>query len=321
MEIVTLPNDPGDLLGPNTICLANEDRFTSGNFSEELTEYATGWSDPEGLKAMLDFLAPEVPGPKRFEFAKGAHSDAYQTEGDDVRAVGAPFKTVPCSNTMVPEKCSNKGLTIRVDKDVLATNALWRQSYVGYLLARLYRNDLVRAATGLLAAAANTAKTWDTTAGKDPDQDVLDLVIAAETAGGVANRLVFGQAAWRARFASLRAQDIAGHAASGLASPAQLALAVGVDEIRVSNHRYRSGAAALSRIIGSQVLAFHGEVDPTPSDASSAKRFVSMCEGGTPIRVYEEGRPSLGRVDITVEQYSRIVITADVSVAKLTITP
>ena len=36
----------------------------------------------------------------------------------------------------------------------------------------------------VLAPATNTAKTWDTTAGKDPDQDVLtDLIAAVEKAG------------------------------------------------------------------------------------------------------------------------------------------
>lgn len=316
---MVLPYDPGRLLPRGTISLANEERFTAGNFSEELTAYATGWADPTGLKEILDYVAPEVPGPRRFEWAKGAASKSYFVEADDVRAIGAPFKKVDYVSAMEQGRTENKGLRVAVEKDQLASNPLWRRVYVAYLLARLYRNDLVRAVTGILAAAANTAKTWDSTSGKDPDMDVLDLIIAAEAAGGACNRVLYGQEAWRQRWVSLRSQDVAGVSGSAVASPEQLALAFGVSQVAVSNHYYRSAPDTLSRIVPSNVLAFYGETEPTPTDASSAKRFVSWCDGGSLVRVYEEGKPSQGVVDISVEHYSKVIVTGSASLAKLTI--
>src|SRR5687767_1152823 len=81
-------------LAPGQLCLANESRFNSAFFSEPLTAYATGWRDASNIEAMLDFLAPPVQTGRRFEFKKGDNSEAFYSELDDVRALGADFKRV-----------------------------------------------------------------------------------------------------------------------------------------------------------------------------------------------------------------------------------
>jgi hypothetical protein len=62
-----LPQDTGNLT-PGVACMANTSRFIEAHFSEPLTTYATGWRDPEGLQDLLDFVAPPVEVPRRFEY-------------------------------------------------------------------------------------------------------------------------------------------------------------------------------------------------------------------------------------------------------------
>ena len=86
------------------------------------------------------------------------------------------------------------------------------------LLMRLLRSELRRAITVASAAATNTAKTWDTTAGKDPDQDVLtDLIAAVDDSGVRPNRILYGDVAWNKRLIAHRAQSTSGgYASAGL---------------------------------------------------------------------------------------------------------
>ena len=74
------------------IISANENRFTAGNYSEALTAFTVGWRDPENIAELLDFIAPPVPVGRRFEFKRSDNAQAFYSENDDVRAVGAEFK-------------------------------------------------------------------------------------------------------------------------------------------------------------------------------------------------------------------------------------
>src|SRR4051812_7605082 len=79
---------------PGEVYLANESRFNAAFFSEPLTVYATGWRDPNNLEALLDFLAPPVQVGRRFEYKKADNTEAFLSEADDQRAIGADFKRV-----------------------------------------------------------------------------------------------------------------------------------------------------------------------------------------------------------------------------------
>lgn len=304
---------------PGLICLANEARFTSAHASEELTNYALGWRDPNNIEATLDFLFPPVQAPRRFEFRKADNAEAFLSESDEVRAIGADFKHVEYKGTMAMEKTINKGLTIRVDLDQVAGMPNWRELYTSRLLARLLRSELRRAADGISTNATNTAKTWDTSAGKDPDQDVLtDLLAATDAVGARPNRILYGDVAWNKRGLSHRAQTGAGGYASATLTQEALASLLGVDRVMISRERYQSAASAKSKVVSDIVLMFSGEDGMTPDDPSNTKRFWTPVDGGGKYRVYEQ-QISAKLVDLTVEHYSNCVVTSTTGLRKLTI--
>lgn len=313
---------PADLLGGNLPGLeyaANETRFIEANFSEPLTAYAVGWKDPNNIEATLEFVAPKVPTTRRFEFAKATNAEEFLSEADDVRAIGADFKRVEFTAAKVNSKTLNKGLTVRVDLDNVEGMPNWREIYTGRLMRRLFRNDLRRAVTLLAAAANNTAKTWDTTDGKDPDQDCATEVIAAQDASGVnPTRILYGTVAWNKRRLSHRAQKTSGGFASAGMTVAEVAAQLGLDDGMVSKERYQDAPTTKAKVVGDIVLLYLAEAGQTPEDPSNIKRFTSPTMGGTPVRVYEQVI-SAKLVDITVEHYSQIVVTSTLGIRKLTI--
>ena len=303
------------------IALANDSRLVESQFQEALTAFAVGYKDPTDIESMLEFVAPEVPvGSRRFEWKKATNAEEFYSETDDIRSIGSDFKRVEFKGSDVTDKTHNKGLTIRVDLDQVAANSNWREQYTARLMRRLYRNDLRRAITLLLASATNTAVTWDTTALKDPDGDVMTALEAgADLLGFGLNRILFGQTAWRKRALAHRAQTVAGGIASSQRmTPSEVAQLLGVDEIRVSKERYSTSATARSQIVAGYVIMFYAESGLGTEDPSNIKRFVSPVEGGGKVRVYEQ-QVSAKLVDITDEHYSNIVATSTTGLRKLTV--
>lgn len=316
--IEQIPADGGNI-APGTIVAANEARYTEQYFSEPLTTFAVGFRDPNDIMGQLEFVAPVVRVGRRFEFKKADSDQEFYSEADDVRSIGADFKRVEFSGTSVTSRTYNKGLTIRVDLDQVEGQPNWREVTVGRLMRRIYRNEFRRAITGLSGAAVNTAKTWDTTALKDPDQDLLTALIAGNVKSGIyPNRVLYGQTASAKRILSLRAQNLAGQANSSSLTLAQLADFLGVAEVRISKERYTTAAQTKTEIVSNLVLAFFAEAGQSTEDASNIKRFVSPVEGGGDVRVYEQ-QVSAKLVDITVEHNSNIVITSTLGIVKLTI--
>jgi hypothetical protein len=317
--LATLERDSGNPpIGQ--IVLANEARFTSSFYSEPLTTYTVGWKDPNNIEQTLDFLFPPVQAPRRFEFKKADNSEAFFSETDDVRSIGADFKRVEYKGSTQLEKTLNKGLTIRVDLDQVASLPNWRELYTTRLLQRLLRNELRRAINSASTAASNTAKTWDTTAGKDPDQDILtDLIAAVDDSGIRPNRILFGDVAWNKRLIAHRAQATAGGYASAGLTIAELAGFLGVERVAISRERYQSAAGAKSKVVPDIVLSFYAEDGVSIEDPTNTKRFWTPVEGGGKYRVYEQPVSSK-LIDLTVEHYSNCVVTSTVGLRKLTIT-
>lgn len=298
---------------------ANASRLVEGYFSEPLTSYAVGWRDPNNIEATLEFFAPSVSVNRRFEYAEAVNAEEFYSETDDVRAIGADFKRVEFKSVKTTAKTDNKGLTMIVDLDEVADKDGWEQMYTGKLLRRLFRNELRRTITLISNAATNTAKTWDTTAGKDPDQDVrTDLIAASDLSGIRPNRIGYGDTSWDKRGISHRAQNNAGGYASAALTPEQLASQLGVDRILVSRERYSSSATARTQVVSNLVLEFYAEDAMDTEDPSNIKRFVSPVDGGGKVRVYTQ-QLSAKLYAITVEHYSLIKITSTLGLRKLTI--
>ena len=309
----------GPIVHSGDIYLANESSLNSSYFSEPLTTYATGWRDPHDLESLLDFVAPPIQVGRRFEFKKTDNSEAFLSETDDYRSIGSEFKRVDYKGSSTVAKTINRGLTIRIDLDAVADTPNWRENYTTRLLQRLIRNELRRSIQALSDAAQNTSKTWDTTAGKDPDSDILTEMIAAAASSGLRpNRILFNDVAWNKRLIAHRAQSTAGGYGSAGLTLAELSGFFGIDGIRISRERYQSSASGKSTLAGDIVLLFFGLSEAIVDDATHAKRFWSACEGGTKYRVYEQ-QVSAKSIDLTVEHYSNTVITSTIGVRKITV--
>jgi hypothetical protein len=305
------------------VLFANDSRFIETYFSEPLTTYAVGWRDPNDLEGALEFIAPQVPVGRRFEWKAATNAEEFLSEtSDDQRAIGSDFKRVEYTNTDVTDRTLNKGLTYIMDMDNAITPN-WQNNIVAKLLRRLWRNEYRRGITALSNAATNSAKTWDTTAGKDPDQDVLtDLLSAADSMGIRPNRVLYGDTAWNKRRLSYAAQT--GGTGFGLLFNYQVSdMAAGlmVDEVRVDRARYQNAATTKTGIVSNLVFAWFAEAGVDTEDPSHLKRFVSNFDaeqGGGRVRVFVQ-QISSKLVAITVEHYSKIVVTFSTGIRKWTI--
>jgi hypothetical protein len=299
--------------------MANASRFVEAHFSEPLTTYATGWRDQEGLQELLDFVAPPIEVPRKFEYVTFVNQEAFLQETDDVRAIGADFKRVEYTQAKATSTTLNKGLTYRVDLDNVDPNTNWREKIVSQLQLRILRNDVRRAVLLLRAAGATGgAKTWSSGT-VDPDMDVINEVVTATGIIGLPpTNLLYDLVAWQRRAVGHRAQNTAGGFGSANLTIDQVANLVGCQSGMVARHAYQSGAATKS-FLGSasdgtaQVLIFLANKAQSIDDPSNIKRFVTQTMGGTMVRVYEQ-QVSMKLIDISVEMYSRPLITSTLGV-------
>jgi hypothetical protein len=298
---------------------ANAARLTEAYFSEPLTAYAAGWKDPNNIEAALEFFAPRVPVNRRFEYAEAVNAEEFYSDTDDIRAIGSDFKRVEYKSVKTNGKTQNKGLTLIVDLDEEADTPGWEQAAVAKLIRRLLRNELRRAITLITAAATNTAKTWDTTAGKDPDQDITtELVTAADLSGIRPNRVGFGDTSWDKRRISHRAQNNAGGYSSAGLTPEQVASQLMVDQVYVSKERYSTSSTARTQIVSNQVFMFFAEAGMSTEDPSNIKRFVSGSSAGGSLSVYSQ-QLSAKLYAITVDHHSSIKITSTLGMRRFTV--
>lgn len=317
---VDLPFDDGRQ-GPGVIALANDTRFAESYFNRPVTTYALGrWDKVVDINAELEFFAPPTQVPRRFTYAEFVNAEDFLSENvDDQRAIGGDFKRVEYTSKKTTGQTDNRGLTIRIDLDEIAEKVDWETVAVDRLIRRLKRNKLRRAIALLSAAATNTAKTWDTTAGKDPDQDVqTDLLAGAALVGLKPNCVGYGETAWDKRRISHRAQLSAGGFASSKMTPDEVGTSLMVDKVMVSRARFSSTATARTEIVSNLVLEFLGYDAGSIDDPSSIKGFWSPVDGGGPVRVFTQ-QVSAKLYDVTVEHYELTKMTSTLGVRKLTI--
>ena len=322
-EAVALRDTGGDYKA-GQVLFANDARFLETYFSEPLTNYAVGWRDPNNIEETLDFIAPPVVVGRRFEWKKANNAEEFLSEVvDDERAIGADFKRVEYTASDVTDKTINKGLTYIADLDNVS-GLNWQNNKVAKLLRRLYRNEFRRGIAGLAGVATNTNVTWDTSAGVNPDQDLKTDLLTATTASGIRpNRVLYGDTAWYKRGFSYEGQVGTSTAYANIAAmtPNQLASRLMVDKVMVSRERYQTSATAKSEIVSNLVLAFFAEGGVDTEDPSNVKRFVSSFspeQGGGLVRVYVQ-QISSKLVAITVEHYSKIIVTFSMGIRKWTV--
>ena len=301
---------------------ANASLLDQAYFSEPLTNYAVGFKDDADVDKALEFYAPAVPVSRKFTYGVFDNAEQFLTEDDDARPIRADFREVEYTASKVNAATVNRGLQISVDLDEIDGMPNWEEMYTQKLLRRIKRNSLKRAVALLAAAATNTAKTWDTTAGKDPDQDVLlELITAADLIGVRPNRVGYGDTSWSKRMLSHRAQSTAGGFGSSSLTPEALAGLLQVDLVNVTSARYTASATARTQIVANLVLMFLAESGVDTEDASNIKRFISMGsgeQGGGQYQVYSN-RVSAKRHIIAVGHYELTKITSTLGIRKFTV--
>jgi len=313
----------GDNLQPGQIYLANDAILTQQTFDEPLTTYAVGYKDPNNIEATLNFFAPPVLVPRRFTYKSWTQLEEFLTDPNDLRSIGSEFPTVVFTGSEVHAKTDNRGLRVRVDLDEVADPdstlagglPAYQARIVEKLKRRILRNSLARVIALLSAGAVNSAKTWSS-GSPDPDADVANAILAANTASGIRpNKVGFGDSAWLKRFTAYRGELTAGSIASADYNEQKLGDLLMAD-VLVSRERSSATGSSLSEIMGNLVFLFFTQGTDL-EDPSNIKRFVSTPLGGTPIRVYVQQVTSQ-LVDITVSQYEKAAITSALGLSKLT---
>lgn len=315
-------NTSTETLQNDTLCLskdsvfnAHESRFSAAHYSEALTAFSTGYKDPENLCDLLEFIAPSIPVGRRFEFKRANNSEAFLSESDDVRAIGASFKCVEYTGDTINERTFNKGLSIRIDHDEIV-NDDWQERYVQLLIQRLYRNELRRAILVLDKASQTEFQTWN---GKsNPDADLRKALLHAANSSGIRpNRLLFGELAWDTRASAYESKESISSIRSADMSPSDLAKKLLVDEIKIIRARYQSNHQSKSQIVADSIYAYFAQNTITKDEPSNLKRFVTPVDGGGTFRVYIEEDVKFS--SISVEHYSNIVVTSSMGIQKITL--
>ncbi|MBN1671204.1 MAG: hypothetical protein JXR37_09240 [Kiritimatiellae bacterium] len=311
---IVFPDDRGWDNRSGVLYAANEERFTAAHFSQPLTTYAVGWQDPENILATLQAMAPEVQIGPRFEYKTAVNAEAFLSETDDIRAIGSPFKRVEYKSASVNARTHNKGLTIRLDRDAMVDGD--EERAVARLTNRIYRSDLRRVIVVLLANDTNTSQTWDGSTVKDPDQEVMEEILASGDSRGIdANIVVYGPTAWSKRALSHRLQATAGGFASAGLTPEQLAGVLGVRRVVLCKERYQSDASTKTAIAGAYCFVYYVLDNAGKDDPSNIKRFVTPTGDGR-VRVYREEHSKF--IDISVEHYSTIACTCTLGIRSIT---
>lgn len=302
------------------VCEFNAAKATEGTYRESLTTYAVGYRSSVNFEQHLEAIAPSVAVADRFDYKTFSNTEAFYSElSDDLRSPGADFKSVEYKSEEVTAKTLNRGLMMAVDYDQVKGLADWETMYTGMLTSRLLLNKVRRGLALLVAAGTNTAKTWDTTAGKNPDGDVRDGIRAAHTAAGVRpNRVTYGPTAWSLRQSSHEAQDNAGGYAAAARDEAALARYLAIEQVLISEARYSTSTSTKTEVLANLVLMYNALTGATTEDPSNIKGFWSPCENGQKLQVH---RWDVGpkKYCLAVEHYELIKITSTLGIRKFTV--
>jgi len=328
-NLISIPNDMSAFFpvfredaAPGLIMAANDANFDSAHLSEPLSEYTVGATDDEGLLELLEAAAPSIPVGRSFTYRKHEDKEAFQAalNDSDIREIGGAFQEIRLTGTQADGRTDNKGLSIILDNDQGGDDPAVQQRAVVNLRGRLLRAELLRLQAALDAndTAASSSNWGPTATGADPDAEVLAQVDLSGDARGIdPNVALYGGGAWVKRKRSYSGRDNAGAFSGLVATREQVADIVGVEQVLVSKFRYQSAADTKGKMIGDLVWIYYVRPGAMADDPSNVKRFVTITPSGA-FRVYVE--PKLKRTRVTLEHYSRILVTSSLGIRKLPVT-
>lgn len=278
-------HEADDNFTPGRVLAYNASQFAGNNPHEFLSQYAIRFTDPhqEELRAVREILAPEVMSNNSafVEYAVYTMGDsilALDTADDAVRAIGSDYRTLKNpTKVMATQRLPDIGLAVEVDEEEELLDDDWQQRKVAWLLGILDRTELRRAIALWVASASNTPKTWDTSSGKDPDQDVLGIIDSAVIRP---NFGLMGPGAWTKRNISHRVQTSAGGFASATLTEEQVGSQYGLSKFKVPRNKYATGGSTASNVLGNYVLLGTSMSGMSRDDFSNLKTFVAPAKGG-----------------------------------------
>jgi hypothetical protein len=288
------------------ICLANDSLFDQSTLTQEVTSYAIGRADPHSnqLQALLNFLAPVRPGPRKAIIKIYDTDEAFEIV-DYKKLKRQPLGDFPSVKqrtvTEDTRKVPNLGLSTLIDEDQLIDKPNWEQVHTAFLQDMMTRASIIQAVALYVASAANANVIWDGLANPDMDIRSTNIQVLAAATGLKANRACYGEYATLLRQLAYESQNNAGaYARAAMMSDQQIAAATMLDRVLTNVERYNN-AGSKDTFLGSKVLLFNGEDSESPMDASNIVRHVSNTVGGGQFAVYIQ---SYGKKRIiTVEKY------------------
>lgn len=279
--------DPNAKLTHGMVSTANASLFAQAHFSEPETRYALGWKDPNGYDAASEFIAPAMmPMGELYEHIEYPNAEAFLSDdaSDDLRPIGADFKTVEYTDTKNRREIPNRGLRIVLDWDRIKNTPNWQQLYTGRLMERLKRNAFRRKYALAVAAGTAASLTWDAAGAADPDKDLADQALLCGDSSGIApNRALWGSAAKILRFATYGATNAAKAVSGRMLSPEEACVKIGLQAM-VDESRYQTGATK-TRIVGSKVILFNA-YGMNGEDPSNFKTAIGTTQQGGRYAVY-----------------------------------
>lgn len=313
------PANMGDIVAVNAASAF------AASLAQEISGYLAGLPSSDE-SAALDMIAPPVMVADFFQFAK-ADDLAYLTEADDsdIRGLGANFKRIQNSGSLVTDSTFQKGLTQRVDHRTLPrVNGVivpgWENLTAASLKNRLIRADKVRTLSVLDAAANNTAVNWTTTpATANPDGDIRKAAERSRIACGMpTTNLMLGSTGQQTRQDAYEAGARTNQGNHGDYTPQQIAsyAQIGSGMIETGIKMSKKGATKVVTL-GNVAYTYNTRKDHTIMDPSNIMRCWSPTMSGGQWMVFIQ--ESAAWTDITVFQQSKTIIPISAGIEKLTI--
>ncbi len=307
------------------ITTANDSLFSATHFSEPMTNYAVGWTDPAGYDKLTEFIAPNFQAPgELFEHLVFTNAEEFYSDGanDDLRAINASFKTIDYTPGKTQRKVNNRGLRIELDWDRIKNDPMWQQRYTGKLLSRLHRNQARRAFALALASATSDTLSWSSDPTVLPDISLNAEKIACGDSSGIApNRILIGENAWQTRLdclGSISSGSANAYAAAAMMnrSAAEVGAFLGMEPL-LDSSRYQTGTTK-TQIVGNNILLLNGQSGVDADDPTNFKLAWTPCQNGQRFAVYVR-QLSVKKWEIVVEHYELLFCATPLGVRALSI--
>jgi hypothetical protein len=299
------------------LTLANAGSLSDTYFSEPLTTFAQDYYKELSVEKVLQFVSGNVIVPRRFQYrvwGDATELAPLSSPPDPRRALGANFSALSVSGTIQLNETDNKGFSVILDDDEINADPKWEVVAVKRAVRTMmeYERSVLHDQLYYTSGVTPVSVTWNGGSGQDPDSDLIQLLQAVESAVGVRpNRIIMTASAWTARTVTLRAQTSLLAVSSAMLTPDQLGAQLGVKLMVPDAVDFAPGSAL--------VFAFYQQDGGFTEDISTIKRFQSLCADGALFRSYKR---QVGNKtwEVTVEHYSRLVLTSPTLLGCLAVT-